>query len=147
MGANNDSINLSSSVDPICEVTFTAEPVASNLDITTTQSDLKVASAYVNNNTQSSPLYNSTFSMDLSDHLTHQSVSSSQFMFSEVKGQNINGMQSLPFGPFGPEHYDVTAVQPIDFYLSYTGVPALSLISGVYSAEWFISCAIEPRAD
>ncbi len=142
-GANNDSIQLNSTVDPVCSVDFTPEPVASNLDITTSASHLMITKFNMYTNTEHSSTHTSNLSLDLAGALTHSNTIN-QFNFDMLEFENTDAATSgtLPFGTLGiPISKDSTEV---DLFLSYTGVPALSLVQGTYSAEWFIGCSVEP---
>lgn len=68
--ASSDAINLSSSIDPYCEVEFNAQPIASNLDITTSQSDLYIGDVIIRANTAGSA-WNTPHTIDISGTLTH----------------------------------------------------------------------------
>ncbi len=144
--SNTDSINLSASVSPACEIFFDAESIASNLDITNSQTDLAIGRVRVNHNTDNI-LYGVVMNLDFIDHLTHSTASSNLFNFSEAKG-NSHGAAAphatLPFGSNNYPWYDSAGID-IDVYLSYIGIAALSLIQGTYNANWYASCSIEPR--
>ncbi len=140
----SDNINLSSVIDPVCEVSFDAEPVASNLDLTTSQTNLLVGRFANPNNTINSTLYQTNVQLDFVDHLTHASNPSYIFSFSNLKIINDTNDVFDPV-PFGIVDSDNVGSSWQDVYLSYTGIPSLSLVQGTYSAEWFVSCSIEPR--
>lgn len=143
--ANTDNINLSSSIDPYCEVEFNAQPIASNLDITTSQSDLYIGDVIIRTNTEGSA-WNVPHTIDISGTLSHSngintfSLGSSFDVVAMGGGGPVLG--TLPFG---------VTVFPGDgsgegsIRLNYTGVPALSLVQGTYSTTWYTSCAIEPK--
>ena len=141
----NDSINLAGTVDPYCEVYFNPQPVASNLDLTTSQTSLLVTDFYINTNTDdgSSP-WSTTLSIDISDHLTH---SNGVNIFSFVVDVGEQGGAPEGAWPGGSlQEFPSTADSAIALFLNYTGLPALSLVQGVYSTQWYASCSIEPRA-
>lgn len=139
-GANQDVINLSSQIDPVCEVSFDAEPVASNLDITQSQTDLPIGRLNFATNTPGSN-WETLAHLDFTDHLTHEVMPSATFSFSNLKliDHASQVTPSLPMTSFqdwfgGTGHGD--------FYLSYTGMPALSLVQGTYSTTWYAECEI-----
>jgi hypothetical protein len=140
--AGNDSINLSAGIEPVCELSLDAEPIASNLDLTTSQTDLYIARANMANNTDFSA-FTTVTTFDLTDHLTHATMPSAIFSFSNLKGVDFesNVVPSIPMTSW----QDQTGTGYVDMYLSYTGVPALSLVQGTYSTTWYMSCSIEPR--
>lgn len=142
--AATDSIQLNSSIDPVCEISWNPQPIASNLDITASQTNLHVGTLILDSNTADSTLYQTNLSLDLSDHLTHSVVSSHVFTFdsASVYDNITSGGGAIPFGTFTA--YDSNRADT-DFLLSYTGIPALSLINGTYEATWYASCSVEPR--
>ncbi len=141
----SDNINLNSEVMPVCEVSFDPEPIASNLDMTSSQSHLHIARFTIATNTGdlSSP-WRTDLNFDWSDTLVNQSNSVYTFSLSGLDGMNQDGGADpgLPFGVWG---FPGANSGWEDLYISYTGVPALSLVQGVYRATWYVSCSIEPR--
>ncbi len=146
--SSSDSINLSSTINPACEVSMDPEPVASNLDLTTSQTNLKIVRVNLANNTQGDPAspYSTIYNVDFSDHLEHQLNSIYKFYFSDLEmTSSIAGVGSFPF-PFGANGGPSGATSEwSDFAISYTGIPALALVNGTYSTQWFVSCSIEPK--
>ena len=139
-----DNINLSSEISPVCDVQFDAEPVAANLDLVNSQSDLYIGRLAVDVNTQNSFSYRTDMALDLADHLTHTVNSSYLFSFDHLKVIDQNATVTNPF-PMANFTINDVGDGYGDMYLSYTGVPALTLVQGTYSATWYESCSIEPR--
>ncbi len=135
--SSSDSINLSANVDFACEVEWNAEPVASNLDITTSQSHLYIGRFILHANSEA----NLNYDLPNEEKLVHGSVPTSFFSFDSVDWavDGLSGNGNFPISgnypmPGGPANFWE------DFYLNYTGVPALSLVQGTYSATWYGSC-------
>lgn len=149
LGGASDSINLSSEILPVCEVSFNAEPIASNLDITTTQTNLHIGDIDTNSNTPGSNFL-TTWDSEFVDHLTHQVMGSEIFTFSNLQAV-VTDPGSPPFTidpfPMGSLHIPDAGggESHIELNLSYTGVPSLSLVQGTYSATWYVSCSVEPK--
>ncbi len=140
----SDNIILSSEISPACDVQFSAEPIASNLDLVNSQTDLLLGRATVSENTSLSSLYQSNLSFDLADHLTHSTNSSYIFSFDHLKviNQDATAYDPFPMGSFSVNDFGNGYG---DFYISYVGVPALTLVQGTYTATWYVSCSVEPR--
>lgn len=143
--ANTDSINLSSSVDPYCEVEFNAQPIASNLDLTTSQSDLYVGDIIIRTNTAGSA-WNVPHTIDISGILTHSNNINTFSLGSTWDLVDFGGAGAL-WGsvPFGNQVFPGDSSAEASVKISYTGIPALSLVQGTYSTTWYTSCAIEPK--
>lgn len=151
LAASSDNIELQSTVDPQCEMIFSPEPIASNLDLVNSASDLYIGRLNENTNTANvggtikSSLYQTDTTLDFGDHLSHATSSSYSFAFSNLKmiDEASNVTPSVPLG--SPLVINDTATGHADLYLSYSGVPAINLVSGSYSVTWYASCSIEPR--
>lgn len=146
--ASADSIQLNQNIDFVCEISIDPEPVASNLDLTTSQSHLKVMRVnlasnghtnYSNEFTDGNKLVHNnsinhfsldTFDSDLEENdggiITPASYSAANFS----TGVNTNAV--------GTDGKLYTLWQ--DVFINYTGIPALSLVQGVYATEWILSC-------
>ncbi len=140
----SDNIILNSEVSPSCSVQLDAEPVAANLDLINSQTDLYIGRITTDENTYDSSLYQTNLSFDFSDHLTHSVNSSYTFGFSNVKAINQDADVIDPF-PMSPFTVNDSGSGYGDLYISYIGVPALTLVQGTYAATWYVSCSIEPR--
>ena len=150
----SDSIDLTTTVTPICEVSFSAEPIASNLDLVNSQSSLNIGRLNVATNATNGPNttpYRANLILDLTDTMHNGSSPSNTFTISsvDVDVNTINSIhQNIPGIPL-PVINEVADNDFLtgtwDFAISYTGVPALTLVQGVYSATWYASCSIEER--
>lgn len=142
-GAANDSINLNSNVEPVCSVDFTPEPIASNLDITNSASHLMITKFDIYSNTANSTTHRSNIAMNIPGELTHGN-GVNQFNFDSLEFENITFGESgsAPFGSITGSND--SPHEEVNLFISYTGVPALSLVQGTYSAQWFVSCSVEP---
>ncbi len=140
LGAASDNINLNSSIEPACDINFEAESVASNLDLINSQVDLKVGTLFIQENTTGSS-YKSLVEFDLPDHLTHSANPSYIFSFSNLKG--VNEVADV-FEPLPVNFTGEVGDGFLELYLSYTGVPALSLVQGTYSTTYTATCSVEP---
>lgn len=138
---NSDSINLNSTVDFACEISWDVDPVASNLDITANQSHLYIGRLNVQANDEVKVHYD----LPHEEKLIHNSMTSQYFSFASVDIANsgsYSGTVNFPLSGWvylGSPGHTVNFWQ--DHFLNYTGVPALSLVQGVYSATWYTSCA------
>ena len=152
--AVSDSIDLTTEVTPVCEVSFSPEPVASNLDLTASQSSLPIGRLNVATNATNGPAtttYRANLVLDLTDTMQNGSSPSNTFTLTSVDvdinminsiHQNIPGIP-LPVVNVVADNDFLTATW--DFAISYTGVSALTLVQGVYSATWYASCSVEER--
>lgn len=150
-GASSDSVNFGSTIDPVCEVAFTPEPIASNLDLTASQTELKIGHFHHATNTfeymnptPSSP-YKTSLIMDITDKLTHNVNPSYQFTLSQLTIDHQHaGVYTVPIPLMGVTDDDLGTAE-MEVLISYTGVPALTLVQGVYSATWHATCSIDER--
>ena len=145
VAANSDSINLNSEVSPACDVLWTAESVASNLDLVNSQTDLLIGRLTTDTNTVTSSYYQTSLTLDFADHLTHTANSNYIFSLDHLKIINQEAVVYDPFPIGAPMTVSDIGDGYGDMYLSYFGVPALSLVQGTYSATWYASCSVEPR--
>lgn len=141
-GASNDSIDLSTNIDFACEISWDAEPVASNLDLTSSQTHLLIGRLILKANADTTL----TYDVPNEEKLIHNTVGTNHFSLDSVYFENnrsVSGTVSFPISSAYPLGLDPSGTG-IDFwqdhYLNYTGVPALNLIQGTYSATWYNSC-------
>ncbi len=94
-------------------------------------------------NTEGSTTHTSNLSLDLAGALTHSNTIN-QFNFDTLEFENITYSASgtAPFGLTGGSNNN--SHEELNLFISYTGVPALSLVQGTYSAQWFVGCSVEP---
>lgn len=142
---SSDQIELLSTVSPLCDISFDPEPIASNLDLTTTQNNLYLGRLLLNTNGVAGSPYKTIFSFDLNSQMT-QSTSSHQFTLASVNinHQYLGSLGTIPLPLNGSEDNDWASVW-WDFSINYSGIPALSLVQGNYNVEWFASCSLELR--
>ena len=141
VAASSDNIELNASIEPVCEIAWAPQAIASNLDITSSVSELHIGNVVLASNTDGSSEFETNFEFDFSDHLLH-SNNINTFSFSGVFVSDQLGDPAFPI-PFGVSSYsgeDLDA--PI--YVSYTGVPSIHLLQGTYSTEWVVSCSVDP---
>lgn len=140
-GLNSDSINLNSTIEFACEISWDVDPIASNLDITTNQSHLYIGRLNVQANDQVKVNYD----LPHEEKLIHNSMTSQYFSFTSVDIENSGSYSGTANFPLSGLMYIGNPGNSVNFwqdhFLNYTGVPALSLVQGVYSATWYTSCA------
>ncbi len=136
---NNDSINLNSTIDGACDISWTPQPIASSLDLTTSQVDLYVTDLTLDHNTTGSSVWTNKISLDFNDTMMH-SNNVNNFVFS-----GLNFLDGVDGGamPFGINDFYGESTWTVKFLLSYTGIPTLNLVQGTYTAQWTATCAIE----
>ncbi len=142
-GANNDNIQLNSEITPTCDVTFNAEPVASSLDLINSQSSLYVGKMTILSNTCSSASVHTNLNLDVQGNLQHDVAGIPNFNFSSLN--LVTESDPTPFSiPFGNHNFTPALCNNwLEFYIDYSGVPAVSLVQGAYSQNWTATCSIE----
>ncbi len=138
--AASDSIQLNQNIDFTCEIHWDADPIASNLDITTSQSHLFIGRLILKANDQ----VNLNYDLPTEEKLVHSSVPSNFFSFNSLDYENNGPSSGTVNFPISGDYPSGIPGEIIDLwqdhFLNYTGVPALSLIQGTYQATWYASC-------
>lgn len=146
--ATSDSISFTSNIDSVCEIALTPESIASNLDLSSSQSQLKIGRMNVG--------HNAPISIDIdwgpdNGALRHSSINNETFAidafhFEHIFNGTSMGVETLNFplvsgdaGPYGEPFADLYT----NFYISYTGIPALSLVQGTYSVTYTTTCVLD----
>ncbi len=150
----SDSIDLTTTVTPICEVSFSADPIASNLDLVNSQSSLNIGRLNVATNATNGPNttpYRANLILDFTDTMQNGSSPSNTFTLTsvDVDVNTINSIHAnipgIPLPVINTVADNDFLTGTWDFAITYTGVPALTLVQGVYSATWYASCSVEER--
>lgn len=147
LAGTSDFIDLTTNIAFNCEIDILPEAIASNLDITQNQSHLKLFTLNMAGNDQT--LF--TVDMPNEEKLMHNSMLGQYFSFASLDynlATNISGSSSSSSGNLSfPQSQSYPISFPgngftfsEDIFANYTGVPALSLVQGVYSATWHFSC-------
>lgn len=125
--ATTGTLLLKGIVPRLVNITVTAETIAANLPLETTQSNTKVAT--VNEQSNSNTGYKVTISSANAGKLVHQSVSSSSVAYTaryNNSAVNLASAQTITYSSSA----SVNANRNFD--ISYTGVPHENLIEGNY---------------
>ena len=125
--ATTGTLLLKGIVPRLVNITVTAETIAANLPLDTTQSNTKVAT--VNEQSNSNTGYKVTVSSANAGKLVHQSVASSNVAYTlryNNAAVNLASAQTITYSSSA----SVNANRNVD--ISYTGVPHENLIEGNY---------------
>lgn len=125
--ATSGTLLLKGIVPRLVSIVVTAETIAANLPLNTTQSNTKVAE--VNEKSNSNTGYKVTISSANAGKLVHQSVSSSSVNYTlryNNSAVNLASAQTITYSSAA----SVNATRNVD--ISYTGVPHENLIEGNY---------------
>ena len=125
--ATSGTLLLKGTVPRIINLTVTAETLAANLPLDTTQNNSKVAT--VNEQSNSNTGYKVTISSANAGKLVHSTVSSSSVPYTiryNSQSLNLASSQSVTYSSAA----SVNANRNVD--ISYTGVPFENLIEGTY---------------
>lgn len=128
LASTTGTLVLNGIVPQIVSITVTPEPIAANLPLDVTQNQTKVAT--VNEISNSNTGYSVSISSGNQGALVHESVSSSQIVYSlRYDGNSVDLSSGQTFTYSASASVDVNR----DVDISYTGVDHSLLIQGSYT--------------